>query len=76
VLEEFNTGWGDRQNKVIALREALREGSDAVQRFLTAYGGSLPTLDSSVRSLQETGWSSHICGYFDAIEALDFYVPL
>lgn len=76
VLEEFNKGWGDRRNKVIALREALREGPQAVQRFLTAYGESLPTLDSSVRSLQETGWSSHVCGYFDAIEALDFYVPM
>lgn len=76
VVEEFTEGWADRRNKVIALREALREGTGAVQRFLTAYGEKLPILDKSVSNLQETGWSGHICGYFDAIEALDFYVPL
>jgi hypothetical protein len=76
VVEEFTENWADRRNKVIALRGALREGIAAVRRFLTAYGEKLPTLDESVGSLQETGWSGHICGYFDAIEALDFYVPL
>jgi hypothetical protein len=76
VVEEFTEGWANRRNKVIALREALRQGTDAVRRFLTAYGEKLPTLDESVGSLQKTGWSGHICGYFDAIEALDFYVPL
>ena len=76
VIDEFIQGWGDRWNKVMSLRESLREGPDAVQRFLTAYGEKLPTIDKDVSSLQETGWSGRICGYFDAIEALDFYVPL
>jgi len=76
VIDEFIAGWGDRRNKVMSLRESLREGPDAVQRFLTAYGENLPIVDKDVSSLQGNGWSSHICGYFDAIEALDFYVPL
>lgn len=76
VADEFRVGWSDRRNKVIALRQALREGPDAVRRFLTTYKEQLPTLDQNIASLQETGWAGHTCGYFDAIEALDFYVPL
>jgi hypothetical protein len=76
VVEAFQNQWGDRRNKAITLRSVLREGPEAVRRFLVAAGESLPVLDASKTSLQETGWFGNACGYFDAIEALDFYVPL
>ncbi|MBD2410388.1 hypothetical protein FACHB389_01405 [Nostoc calcicola FACHB-389] len=83
VIKEFKQGedWKDRQNKVMALREILREGSDlGVQDFLKSY--NLPTLplflDSSgqAKQLAEKGWLDGICGYFDAIEAIEFYISL
>lgn len=73
--------WRGRRNKVKALREALRDGAAAVQVFLA--GESLPPLfaypdrqQQANADLQRTGWSSRRCGYFDAVEALDFYMPL
>lgn len=69
--------WCDRHNKVVALREALREGSSAVERFRTNYSVALlPELASGSNQIQRTGWSHKRCGYFDAIEALDLYLPL
>lgn len=76
VLRTFKTQWKTRRNKALALREVLREGPEAVRRFLTATGEELPVLDESKIDFQETGWFGDTCGYFDAIEALDFYVPL
>lgn len=84
VVTEFNTGddWRGRRNKVIALREVLRSGSEATKQFLSAYRLShLPCLsNSSVEDLQVNGWidgdDGRICGYFDAIEAMEFYLPL
>ena len=76
AVTTFQEQWGERRNKVIALREALREGPEAVRRFLAVYGETLPELDKSLGSFQESGWFGQSCGYFDAIEALDFYVPL
>lgn len=76
VLRTFKTQWETRRNKALALREVLREGPEAVRRFLTATGQELPVLDKSKDALQKTGWFGDTCGYFDAIEALDFYVPL
>jgi hypothetical protein len=84
VVTEFNTGddWRGRRNKVIALREVLRSGSEATKQFLNAYRLShLPSFsNSSVEDLQVNGWidgdDGRICGYFDAIEAMEFYLPL
>jgi hypothetical protein len=70
--------WKGKRNKVIALREALRGGPDAVAQFRAAYRLKLlPTLAEGIEALQTTGWDgSGRCGYFDAVEALDFFVPL
>lgn len=69
--------WRDRRNKVKALREVLREGPEAVEQFRRDFPlAKLPTLDDSRPQLQEKGWDGKHCGYFDAIEALDFYLPL
>ncbi len=69
--------WKDRRNKVIALREALRKGPGAVEQFRSAYElAELPVLDNRIADLQEKGWGpGHRCGYFDAVEALDFFLP-
>jgi len=69
--------WRDRRNKVKELREVLREGPLAVEQFRRAFTlRELPELDGSRQNLQRTGWDGSHCGYFDAIEALDFYLPL
>ncbi|WP_423225848.1 hypothetical protein [Candidatus Amarolinea aalborgensis] len=67
--------WRGQRNKVKALRDALRGGPDAVKLFLP--GKSLPqTLGTA--ELADSGWdiAAKRCGYFDAVEALDFYVRL
>ncbi|MBG0747897.1 MAG: hypothetical protein I4E98_15115 [Planktothrix agardhii KL2] len=72
---EGNEPWKDRRNKIIALREILREGSDKTKQFMTAYGiEKLPNLPKD--DLSESGWFEDRCGYFDAIEAMDFYIGL
>ncbi|MBE9096202.1 hypothetical protein [Tychonema sp. LEGE 07203] len=73
---EGNEHWQDRRNKIITLREILRQGSDKTKQFMTAYGiKKLPPFPQ-VDDLQETGWFDQRCGYFDAIEAIDFYLGL
>ena len=74
---QIGKGWKGRKNKVIGLREALRQGEAAVGLFMTAYElDSLPVLDPRTSSLQRRGWDGDRCGYFDAVEAIDFFVPL
>ena len=80
--------WAERRNKILALRTALRQGSEAVEQFRESYEQSLlpvilesPTdniQDNKKTAVRQTGWhpDKHKCGYFDAIEAMDFYVPL
>lgn len=80
LVESFaGSDWAERRNKVIALRETLRAGKDATRHFRTAYSvAQLPPLpvDGTSSEYRETGWRDGRCVYFDAIEALDFYVPL
>jgi hypothetical protein len=68
-------GWRGQRNKVKVLREALRGGPNAVKLFLA--GKPLPTVYQNP-DMAETGWdiSNKRCGYFDPVEALDFYVRL
>jgi len=84
VIKEFKKGedWEDRKNKVMALREVLREGSnDAVRYFLRGYNLSKLPQYSKSGIEGETAWfdgdgNKLYCGYFDAIEAMDFYISL
>jgi len=79
LVETFNWEelWQGRHNKVIALREALRKGRTTTERFRTTYNISrLPDLGSSDVNAETSGWAGNRCGYFDAIEAMDFYLPL
>lgn len=66
--------WRDRKNKVMGLREVLRQGKNAVKQFLSAYGlPKLPEFPKAEESLAREGWLNQICGYFDVIEAMEFY---
>ncbi len=78
VTRKFNEDpyWKERRNKVKALREVLREGDQATQHFRHAYSlRELPEIDPHNQEMQRTGWNDR-CGYFDAIEAMDFFLPL
>lgn len=78
VVQAFNGApdWISRRNKVMALREVLRQGTDAVKAYRVA--NRLPELPSipDLPDMQVGGWQGNICGYFDAIEAMEFFVPL
>lgn len=70
--------WAGRRNKIKALRDALREGSTAVEHFLVTFnnGADLPSVLPEMRNWSSTGWQGNDCGYFDAIELADWFVPL
>ena len=78
LLPEQEPKWSTRRNKVKALRDALREGPPAVRRFVSMYGlEKLPEIDGQKNNdFQSTGWWGDYCGYFDAIEMMDWYIPL
>lgn len=76
----------ERRNKVIALREELRRGSLVTEKFLALnpkLKANLPALSNDTQ-VQNCGWTDitlngkgiRACGYFDAIEAMEFYLPL
>jgi hypothetical protein len=67
--------WAGRRNKIKALRDALRAGPQAVRLFMQGEKDLLPEIPRRPGMRME-GWQGGICGYYDAIEALDFYVPL
>lgn len=78
ITQELQTGdqWVGRRNKIKALRDALRSGPETVKHFLKVY--DLPELPSIPEQpdMAEQGWRGGRCGYFDAIEAMDFFVTL
>jgi len=84
VVQHFNEDddWKDRRNKVIALREVLRQGIDATHKFLKNYRIKdeqlplFPEFSGQSTDLAKKGWLNGVCGYFDAIEAMDFYISL
>ncbi|ABX04558.1 MAG TPA: hypothetical protein DEF47_08990 [Herpetosiphon sp.] len=57
--------WTDKKNKIMQLREVLRQGSDKVAEFEKLYKIDI-----------NRGWIDNVCMYFDPIELLDFYYPL
>jgi hypothetical protein len=77
--DEFQgANWAGRRNKAKALRDALREGPDAVKHFLTKFseGKPLPDVEPSLTDWKNMGWQGDYCGYFDALELADWFVPL
>jgi hypothetical protein len=78
-VDEFQgKDWAGRRNKAKALRDALREGSGAVQRFLLKFneGKPLPEVEPLMTNWLATGWQDYYCGYFDAVELADWFIPL
>ncbi|MGB0384007.1 MAG: Cas10/Cmr2 second palm domain-containing protein [Ardenticatenaceae bacterium] len=78
LLEWAQKDLSESRNKVKALREVLRDGAGAVKEFLRTYRlGKLPSAYPTLgHQVSETGWNGHDCVYFDAIEAMDFYIDL
>lgn len=82
VTDGFQRNWNkEKRNKLKKLRDVLRDGPQATKLFLLAYDlkGKLPEIEQYKQSFQEFGWQSETggtCGYFDAIEAVDFFVDL
>lgn len=88
VVHDFNThsDWLGRRNKVIALRDQLRHGAEKSKQFLQVYSldeNYLPRYSKAINDdFHQCGWiddprtNQRVCGYFDAIEAMDFHVPL
>lgn len=76
IMREFHEKWVDKHSKVIMLSKTLRGGPEVVKQFVTAYEPhSLPEVQGNPDS-KKTGWVNGECTCFDAIEAMDFYVPL
>lgn len=90
VVHKFNThsDWAGSRNKVIALREQLRQGTEKTKQFLQVYGldenylPAFPEVKARNDEFYQCGWiddprkNERICGYFDAIEAMEFYISL
>jgi hypothetical protein len=78
IAEFQGEDWAKRRNKVKALRDTLREGSEAVNQFRTKFnnGGTLPNVEPSMANWPSQGWHGRYCGYFDAIELADCFIPL
>ena len=78
LAHEFQSGeqWVARRNKVKSLRDALRAGPAAVRYFCKVYEtGALPAIPGQPE-MSVQGWQGDRCGYFDAIEALEFLIPI
>ena len=73
---EENRVWSTRRNKVKALREALREGPEAVERFRTLYLSNQELPDIGFPDFRSDGYRNERCGYFDALELSDWYMPI
>ena len=75
VIHKFNDEEKWARNKVFGLREPLRKGREAVEKYIQDF--QLPNLpEIAGEEAQKTGWADGKCYYFDAIELLDHYVAL
>lgn len=75
---QSNDAWAGRRNKLIAMRNALRERPGSFRLFRENYRidvDELPEIKGQ-KAMQIEGWDGEKCGYFDAIEATDFFVSL
>jgi hypothetical protein len=75
---KYSNDWYERRNKVMALRETLRQGAEEVAQFRTRYNlAHLPQLsEEQSTDGRKKGFQYDRCLYFDAIEALDIFLPL
>lgn len=83
LVQEFGKEQAWPTSKLAALREVLRSDTGAVEEWRTRFmkDKELPSQhagadDGELKNLVETGWAGGRCGYFDAIETLDFFIEL
>jgi len=75
VMDEFAEKWADKHNKVLGLREPLRNGPEFVAKYRADFGlEKLPGFEGL--DVQEKGWLGDQCYYFDPVELLDHHVSL
>jgi hypothetical protein len=75
LVSGFRQGrWSTQRNKQKDLREVLRKGSEATQKFTNQHG-ELPESVAIPQKANQTGWINDTqCLYFDALEAMDIFV--
>jgi hypothetical protein len=75
LVSGFRQGrWSTQRNKQKDLREVLRKGSEATQKFTNQHG-ELPESAAIPPKANQTGWINDTqCLYFDALEAMDIFV--
>lgn len=85
MITQFQTGsWRDSRNKAEGLREVLRKGAveTAVYkaRYLTEsskhWSKGKPPYLPEIGQFEFNGWRDGVCGYYDALELVDKYLPL
>ena len=82
IIAGFDKDWQERRNKLFQLQEALRKGPDETKYFRDAFSlPCLPKPEDIDEDQSKTGWGQDDdgmlhCAYFDAIEALDFHIPI
>lgn len=66
--------WSSQRNKQKDLREILRLGEVQTRKF-TQQNGDMPNFPNMPSNdVVKSGWHDRQCMYFDALEALDFFV--
>jgi len=78
AVTAFQTGkWSGSRSKAKAFASVVRQGSEATSayeaRYLRAERLRLPDLPGF---MEGAGWYDGYCGYFDALELMDLYIPL
>lgn len=79
LVSQFQIGdeWRNKRSKLKGLQTALRGGPTETRAYLLKYGlQSLPQVDASKPQFETDGWVGGRCPYFDALEAMDFFIPL
>lgn len=84
IMQDFQERWYNHRNKAEGLRMALRQGRVETAVFKARYlttnkenwrKGDPPYLPE-FRGFAENGWQAGYCGYYDALELMDKYIPL
>jgi hypothetical protein len=74
----FQQNWDEQRSKMKALFQILRQGPEATKQFLEAFDltNLIRQTPAVLAKFQETGWSNGSCGFFDALEAVDYFIDL
>ncbi len=77
MIKEFRSSkWSSRRNKLKDLQSALRRGEETVKQFRKIYQlPQLPVVPGNDVA-RDTGYIDKRCTCYDALEALEFFVPL